>query len=360
MAQTVLYYPTINIQDSTWLRNALLYWDRISSIVPYENYLDLSPELLYLKNCEVYKPVFPQDLFNSEYASDFTKTIVSKLRRYSRNINSSGILPSNHTTVRIHRNKIYAPVLHELIHYQKMDPELLEFFSDSRFIDDYNCGGWMEIDSKVASIYMQTLAEYIIKCYSEDIVIGTDQFKHQSQIYTHAKHRKNTACISLVLDNCLPQPVMNIDLEQIIDFKNQYKEELFEFRKKLRDFESVLSKCSEIEELKSETEKFKEEWQSALLQEQKLFTKAKIPFVWGTLNTLINVPTIANSIDCALQKFAPPLNNSIASSILLGGSAMIHLGYKFVNYRKKVNENRSSSGFAYIIKASKAGIITFL
>ena len=68
MAQTILYYPTIDIQDSTWLRNALLYWDNISSIVPYENYSDFSPELLYLQECGIYKPVFPQDLFCSKYA----------------------------------------------------------------------------------------------------------------------------------------------------------------------------------------------------------------------------------------------------------------------------------------------------
>ncbi len=48
MAQTILYYPKINIHDGSWLRNAILYWDEVSSIVPYENYLDFSPELLYL------------------------------------------------------------------------------------------------------------------------------------------------------------------------------------------------------------------------------------------------------------------------------------------------------------------------
>ena len=35
MAQTILYYPTIDIQDGAWLRNAILYWDEVSSIVPY-------------------------------------------------------------------------------------------------------------------------------------------------------------------------------------------------------------------------------------------------------------------------------------------------------------------------------------
>ena len=57
MAQTILYYPTINIPNENWLKNALLYWDNISSIVPYEDYYNLSPHLLYLQSCEIYKPI---------------------------------------------------------------------------------------------------------------------------------------------------------------------------------------------------------------------------------------------------------------------------------------------------------------
>jgi len=75
MAQTILYYPTINIQDGTWLRNAILYWDEVSSIVPYENYPDFSPELLYLQELGVYKAVYPRNLFFSE----FVKHVVRKL-----------------------------------------------------------------------------------------------------------------------------------------------------------------------------------------------------------------------------------------------------------------------------------------
>lgn len=48
MPQTILYYPNINIDNGQWLRNALLYWDNISSIVPYRNFEDLSTDLLYL------------------------------------------------------------------------------------------------------------------------------------------------------------------------------------------------------------------------------------------------------------------------------------------------------------------------
>lgn len=80
MAQTILYYPNININDGQWLRNALLYWDNISSIVPYDNYGDLSPELLFLQDAKIYDPIYPQDLFYSEYADDFCDAIVKEFQ----------------------------------------------------------------------------------------------------------------------------------------------------------------------------------------------------------------------------------------------------------------------------------------
>lgn len=360
MAQTILYYPTIDIQDGTWLRNALLYWDNISSIVPYENYSNFSPELLYLQNCGVYKPVFPQDLFLSDYAADFSKEIVAMLERYNKSVNLYSARSSNRSCIRMHRNKVYAPALRELIHCRKTSPELLKYFSDNRYIKDLNGDGWMEIDSRVASIYMKTLAEFIVKCYAEDIVIGTDQEKHQNQFYTTAKPRKTTACVSLSLDNCLPQPAMNVGLEEILDFKNQHQDDFAQFREKLREFETVLAMCSEIEELKFETEKFKESWQTVLRRDKKLFTSPKMPFVLGTLYTLVNVPAIADPIDSVFQRLNTNINSSIMSGVLLGGIGAISLGCRFVDYRKRINEHRSSSGFSYIIKASKSGIITSL
>ncbi len=360
MAQTILYYPTIDIQDGAWLRNALLYWDNISSIVPYETYSDFSPELLYLQEHGIYKPVFPQDLFCSEYASDFAEAIVTRLKRYKRCTDSSKQRYANHHVVKIHRNKIYAPALYELIHYRKVPPALLEYLSDSRFINDFNCGGWMEIDARVASIYMHTLAEFVVKCYSEDIVLGTDQCKYQNQFYIHTKPRKNSACISLTLDDCLPQPAMDVGFEELLNFKDKYNDELVQLREKLREFEIALSECTEMEKIKFETEKFKEAWQSALLKEKTLFTSKKVPFALGTLYALISIPALAEPIDNVLQRFSPALNNSIVSGSLLGGAAAISLGYRFVNYRNKVNERRSSSGFSYIIKAAKSGIITSL
>lgn len=63
MAQSILYYPTINIEDSAWLRSATLYWDKLNSIVPYKEYCDLSPELLFLENAGQYRPLYSEEIF---------------------------------------------------------------------------------------------------------------------------------------------------------------------------------------------------------------------------------------------------------------------------------------------------------
>ena len=64
----------------------------------------------------------------------------------------------------VHKKKIYDPALHTMIHYRKLPAGLLSLLQDKKFISDYNDDGWMEMDGKVAQIYMRTLAEYSIKC----------------------------------------------------------------------------------------------------------------------------------------------------------------------------------------------------
>lgn len=131
MAQTILYYPKINIQDGTWLRNALLYWDEVSSIVPYENFADLSPELLYLQKLGIYHAVYPQELFFSDFSEDFCNCIIRRIETYERAVTEkSSAIQSER--VMIHKNKMYAPALRELIHYKKLPSNLLSIFEEKR------------------------------------------------------------------------------------------------------------------------------------------------------------------------------------------------------------------------------------
>ena len=65
--KTILYYPTIKIKDGYWLRNAILYWDKVASIVPGMNYSEFnSIEVEFLRRVGIYEPVYPIMLQDNE------------------------------------------------------------------------------------------------------------------------------------------------------------------------------------------------------------------------------------------------------------------------------------------------------
>ena len=98
----------------------------------------------------------------------------------------------------------------------------------------------MEIDSKIAQIYMRTLAEYSIKCSGKDIVLGTDTSTHSREIYNSSRNRADlqAQCCKINIENCLPQPSMDVSFEDILEFKNRRKDELNTFRAKIRELET--------------------------------------------------------------------------------------------------------------------------
>ncbi len=362
MPQSILYYPTININDGAWLRSALLYWDGISSIVPYENYAHLSPELLFLENQGIYRPVYPQDLFFSEYASDFIDEFIRRLSRthYSMVKNRADREKLDRKRVYVHRNKIHAPALHELIHYRKIPNELIELLEDSGFARDYNNDGWMEIDARVAQIYMRTFAEFAVKCYDENIVIGTDRKSYQNQLYCNTAKRRNNSCINISLERCLPQPRMDASFEDILYFKNEHRDELLQFMSMLRSYERQLAQAKSVEEIGFYTEQFKEAWQSAIKQTQRLFAQARSAFVWGTAQTLLAVPGLVQSGGALIEGIPTDRGKAIVTASMFGGTAFVGVKNCYIAYKDKVSSTRDSEGFAYLLKAAQSDLISIV
>lgn len=349
MAQTILYYPQIDILDGAWLRNAVLYWDEVSSIVPYKNYEDLSPELLYLQDQGVYRAVYPQDLFYSDFAEDFCNTIVNRISTYESTVSNS--LNTSSRNVRIHKNKIYAPALHELIHYSKLPPNLLQLLKDKRFVNDFNTDGWMEMDSKIAQIYMRTLAEYSIKCSDKDIILGTDTVSSNREIYRNVPYSPNTQtqCCKINIINCLPQPSLDVGFEEILDFKSRRKDELIAFKAKIREFETNIYNADSLEEIKHYENQFKESWQQCSNDYYRVLKEARIRFYLSSLVSLVALPLVG-------QLLSPYIGQNLTTAIQ-SGIPLLNIGIEYYEYKNKVSPAKSDGGFSYIIKANRDGII---
>lgn len=348
MAQTILYYPTIDIRDGAWLRNAILYWDEVSSIVPYENYPDFSPELLYLQELGIYKAVYPQDLFFSEFAEDFCDSIVKRISAYEARTTTDRTPKGR---VWVHKNKIYAPALHELIHYRKLPSQLLDYFNDKRYIHDYNTDGWMEIDSKIAQIYMRTLAEYSIKCSGKDIVLGTDTSTHSREIYSSSRNRADlhAQCCRINIENCLPQPSLDVSFEDILEFKNRRKDELIAFRTKIRELETNIYNADSPELIRHYETQFIEGWQQCSNDFYKVLKESRIMFFLGSLVSLVAIPFVG-------QKLSKYVGQDVISAIQTE-SQLLNIAIDYFDYKNKVSPVKSDGGFSYIIKANRNGII---
>lgn len=248
-------------------------------------------------------------------------------------------------------NKIYAPALHELIHYKKIPPNILSVFEEKRFVNDLNADGWMEIDSRVAQIYMRTLAEYSIKCSDKDIVLGTDTATHNREIYSNARNRTDpkTQCCKINIEKCLPQPSMDVSFEDILDFKAKRKDELLAFRAKIRELETHIYNADGVESIKHYESQFVESWENCSNDFYRVLKEARIKFLLGSLITIVATPFVGQVLS---QHFGSNLSAAIQT-----GAAAINIGMCHFDYKDKISPAKTDGGFSYIIKANRDGII---
>lgn len=86
MNRIILYYPTIDVPSNSWLRNSLLYWDKVSSIVPQniDVETELSRDIHYLIDENQFTPIRPDELIenpeNFQFLQKFEKEFVDVVR----------------------------------------------------------------------------------------------------------------------------------------------------------------------------------------------------------------------------------------------------------------------------------------
>lgn len=355
MAQSILYYPTINIKDSIWLRSAALYWDEVCSIVPYSEYPEFSPEIQYMQERGQYRAIYPQDMLFSQDVNAFMQTLEQRLHKvFSSPYRRSGCLS------RIHRNKIYNPDLYTLIHYNKLPSSAVKMIRElehAGYIRSTDADGWIEMDTWIADVYMRTLAEYVARYDEKDIVIGTDKPAKVNDLYQRSGAHKSTPVWTISLIQSLPVPSMDVGFEELLDFKQNRQDDLYELRRKIRELEHRIYYSESPEEVKSIVIAFKETWQRDLSKAESMFKGDGIGiFLTGLLTFVGNASGAAGLLQGvgALDAHAiPPATFGMA----VGTAGLIGVGLQYRSYKKKIRQERQNKGFAYIIGANQRNLL---
>ena len=271
MEKTILYYPTIKIEDGMWLRNALLYWDNVASIVPNEEYEEQnSIEVEYLKSAGIYKPVYPQELLDNLRANDaFCKQIKSYIRTYN--------------LIKNNKYDIKQPVPTMMISRSKMNADLYEHMLKNEIAIEANGEEWLAMDKRFARRYMSILARYLSSLH-EDMEIGTDIESVFLNPYAHSfssakcsyQDVEEKMYLDMVLQNVLPVPNMDVSLQDVIDFKMEHQDKLRCFRRRLEKFQFDLQLCKNTEQISTRVCMFQREIDEDLQEIEELMKSRKI------------------------------------------------------------------------------------
>lgn len=362
MKKTILYYPTINIPNNSWLRNSLLYWDEVSSIVP-KSWDDkiltkLSSEIKYLIDEQEFRPIKPEDLiiktdnwiiyeqFSNEFleivSSDSYKNflnIQNHLSRYTRK-------KSEYDYLKIHNNKISGNLLHQL-------KELNLAFSDESY-------EWIFFEKHTAYLYMSILAKYLAEIDSEFTTISTDQKIYENFNFKQIALENKLPVISCNLNNILPTPNFNIPIKEIIKFKRKRKDNLEHFRKLITNFEIKISKAKSNQEIKEASFTFQDEIKNGVSDLIEVLDDSKLRHTFKSLKSLISFksgPVLVGALGEIADRtnlLPIPLELKITSFAITGA---ITLSTDYIDYRNEKRVKLRESPFSYLYRARNQNLI---
>lgn len=349
MAQSILYYPTINIEDSAWLRSAILYWDEINSIVPYEDYCDLSPELLFLENIGQYKPIYPEEIFVLGDPHEFSSAVKRFFYHNSSNIH-------NGKRGQPLTERIYNPDLVSLIYYKKLPSETLELFTKHEGFR-MNDNGWIEMSSDFAMQYMRLLAEFAATYSFTDTVVGTNQVSKIREIYPQGSRTANRSAVSILLEKCLPIPTMDVGLEDLIYFKEHNRDSFLQLQRKIREFEKAISESESIAQLKDTTAAFREDWEHELIHADKMFKDKKITFILGSLRSFVTDAGAVAGLSQWAQENGVLNIPATAVGAAVGMAGLVGIGAYSLLHKNQISQINDGNSFAYVISAKREGLL---
>ena len=282
--RTILYYPTISIPTSDWLRRSLLYWDEIGSIVPmdYEErtLIPYSPDIQYLKTEGEFRPFRPERLaYSWEKSQELMRELISIIE-FPENQN---LFPRREMRLlhsRIHRDKISDNVVDYLEHWGLAQ----------RDKEDWD---WIRFENRTALLYMAILAKYLADEDSMATVPGTDLQEYESLIFKAMLPSDGFACLTANYLNMVPVPREDVPLSDIVEFKRKRWSELLEFRQQINEFHRSLRACQSKSDANDIAATFSEKITKELDNLKAVMDDSRLATVVGSLKTIIKLDSPA-------------------------------------------------------------------
>lgn len=222
MGNKALYFPYINAPESAWMNQMLLYWDQVSSIVPYDFMEDpdkLGSRMRELVSCGLVDQVSPGAFIRSEH--DFETAFVNLLE-YGPELEARRENFGAGDVTRLHVEKL-GPVRESLVG--------MRLASD----DGYP---WLLVETGTATEFMAYLATVLGQFDEVDAMPITDSEGSLRALVAAGVRPSDladqlTAARLRILDRVFPSPLGSVPPAQLADFKARHGDLLPDFRRRV-------------------------------------------------------------------------------------------------------------------------------
>ncbi|MBD5470751.1 MAG: hypothetical protein HDR19_06465 [Lachnospiraceae bacterium] len=316
-----LYYPNIDIQNHAWLKTAILFWDSISTIVPeslsqpYKHH-----DTQYLADIGFLRPLYVNS--NDKSVVGIEEDIINLL--FSSEIIQNICAPQNNRYSNIWDEKMSYKVKDELKHLsnsgiysEKMSRKIQKEIKHLKY--DFDNPHIYFFNEKFAYIYMIVLANKLcedhslgmvtddIPCFNMGNIIrfGNQTTIHPENRFLNMRPRDHQLEQGLLL-NCIISELSispNTSFEDIITFKNHYKDELARFRTQLAKLTQNFDLDKPIDILQQEiSDLYNNEFTPAFNDFKAALTSSKIKWFTNSFLKISLLSTGATGVPMALLK----------------------------------------------------------
>lgn len=310
---SILYFPSIEIRDSNWLKANALLWKKIYRICPAGYHPDDSDDVKHLIDAGLVCNLSPSENDLSETFDDY-QTFVNELPS----------LPDGLDDYNQYDN----------VHVDKIDARLYPILE--KFAKDVT-GDFLQLPSHLARGYMLYLANRIadrrnlnMATNSPDAWVTSAYINERGSfsefVYSARDDDDIRAYSTVSLRDLLPANLEGASMQQVIDFSKKYQDEKEELRQTVAGFLNELRQCKEPDRAKHIIESH-----IARLDKAKQNYKKSTGFLSkDTLRSsmVIGVPALYTVLGAMTELLGKDYYLHYSASMLIGfGAAMVERNF---------------------------------
>jgi hypothetical protein len=265
-----LYYPWIDIKDEGWLKNTILYWDHIQTIVPesFDNPYSTNTALALVDEGLLSPLSVKSDMREIE-------NLTSDVLQYLESSEGSEVLYSKEIREcgDIHVKKLP----HKIQKLSNIHPDKLPYKIRDMLMSGLgqSCSDWLTVDNRFASFYMTLLASRLsyevgsglltdipgnsklinsarldARLQAPKAGLNWDRFDYDRQYSRMPNTLAQGMLADLILETIRVDP--DTPINEILKFRRRYSDELGNFRTRVAELTAAISDDQSLPRLRQQ------------------------------------------------------------------------------------------------------------